>query len=73
MAEPFVTPRAFVEAATLFAIALLVTGRRGRALALLAAGVLLHPLMAAAGMLYGWIYLILLDKVEGVCRKCLCM
>lgn len=62
MAEPFVTPRAFVEAATLFAIALLVSGRRGRALAVLAAGALLHPLMAAAGMLYGWIYLVLEDR-----------
>jgi hypothetical protein len=62
MAEPFVTPRAFVEAATLFAVALLVSGRRGRALALLAAGALLHPLMAAAGMLYGFIYLVLEDR-----------
>ena len=62
MSEPFVTPRAFVEAATLFAIVLLVSGRRGWALALLAASALLHPLMAIAGIVYWWIYLILQDR-----------
>jgi hypothetical protein len=62
MAEPFVTPRAFVEAATLVAIALLVSGRRGWALVLLAAGTLLHPLMALAGVIYCWLYLLLEDR-----------
>jgi len=62
MAEPFVTPRAFVEAATLLAIAVLVSGRRGWALALLAAGALLHPLLALAGMVYWWLYQALDDR-----------
>jgi len=62
MAEPFVTPRGFVEAATLVAIALLVSGRRGWALALLAVGALLHPLMALAGMVYWWLYQLLDDR-----------
>lgn len=62
MAEPFVTPRPFVEAATLFAIALLVSGRRGQALALLVAAALLHPLIAFAGAVYCWLYLVLEDR-----------
>ena len=62
MAEPFVTPRAFVEGATLFAIVLLVCGRRGWALTLLAMAALLHPLIALAGMVYCWLYLVLEDR-----------
>ena len=62
MGEPFVTPRPFVEAATLFALSLLVSGRRGWSLALLAAGATLHPLMALAGMLYWWMYEVIQDR-----------
>jgi hypothetical protein len=62
MAEPFVTPRGFVEAATLFAIALLVSGRRGWALVLLAVAALLHPLVALAGFVYWWLYQLLDDE-----------
>jgi hypothetical protein len=62
MAEPFVTPRGFVEAMTLFAIALLAAGRSGWALALLVVGALLHPLIAFAGMVYWWLYQLLEDR-----------
>jgi len=62
MAEPFVSPRGFVEAATLFAIALVVSRHRVSALVLLAASALLHPLMAIAGMIYCWLYLVLEDR-----------
>jgi hypothetical protein len=62
MAEPFVTPRGWVEGATLLAIALLVTGHAGRSLALLAVGALLHPLMALAGMVYWWLYQLSEDR-----------
>jgi len=56
MAEPFVTPRAFVEAATLFAIVLLIKGRRDLSLVLLLVSALLHPLIALAGLMYWWVY-----------------
>ena len=62
MAEPFVTPRPFVEAATLAAILLVIAGRRGWSIALLTASALLHPLMALGGMLYWWIYLLIGDR-----------
>jgi len=62
MVESFVTPRGFVEAATLFAIVLLMSGRRGWAIGLLVGGVLLHPIMALAGLIYAWIYLGLEDR-----------
>src|SRR5687768_8565425 len=59
MAEPFVSPRPPAEAAPLLALALLFTGRRGWALALLAACALLHPLVALAGLVYWWIHALL--------------
>jgi len=62
MAEPFVTPRGFVEAATLFAIALVLHSRYYAALAFLIAAALLHPLMALAGMAYCWVYLLQQDR-----------
>jgi hypothetical protein len=62
MAEPFVTPRGFVESATLFSIALLIFRRRGWSLALLGASALLHPLMAIAGLIYCWLYLMFEDQ-----------
>jgi hypothetical protein len=62
MAEPFVTPRGVVEAATLFAIALLVSGHRVWAFVLLAIGALLHPLVAFTGLAYWGLYHLLDDK-----------
>ncbi len=62
VAEPFVTPRPFAEAATLFAVALLVSGRKFSALAVLLGSALLHPLVALAGLLYAWIYLVMQDR-----------
>jgi hypothetical protein len=62
IAEPFVTPRGLVEAATLFAIALLVSGRCRTGFAVLAVSALLHPLIAIAGMLYCWMYEVLGDR-----------
>ncbi len=44
-AEPFATPRAFAEAASLIALALVMERRRVAAAIVLAAGVLMHPLM----------------------------
>jgi hypothetical protein len=62
MAEPFVTPRGYVESMTLFAIALVISGRKGWALVLLVTGAFLHPLIALAGMLYCWLYVVLDDR-----------
>jgi len=62
MAEAFVTPRPLVQAATLFAVLLLVSGRRNWSLAVLAASALLHPLFAFAGMLYWWLYHVIQDR-----------
>lgn len=62
VAEPFVTPRTFVEAASLCAFALLVSGRPGWAMVLLAAGALLHPLIALTAMIYWWLYLLVEDR-----------
>ena len=62
MAEPFVTPRPFVEAATLLAILLVVSGRRGWSIVVLATSAILHPLMALGGMLYWWMYLLVEDR-----------
>jgi len=62
MAEPFVTPRPFVEAISLFSIALLALGRRSWSLLLLAIGATLHPLVSFTGMMYWWIYQMILDK-----------
>ena len=62
MVETFVTPRLAVQAATLFALALLVSGRPLASLALLVAGALLHPLIALAGALYWWLYLVIGDR-----------
>jgi hypothetical protein len=62
MAEPFVTPRPFVEAATLFSLALAVRGHRGWSIVLLIAAAALHPLVSLAGMLYWWIYQMHLDR-----------
>ena len=59
MAEPFVTPRPLAEAMTLASLVLLFTGRRWWALALLGACALLHPLVAAAGLLVWWIHALL--------------
>jgi hypothetical protein len=61
-AEPFVTPRTFVEAGTLAAVALLIRGRAAWSLALLCGLALLHPLMALAGMLFWWMYQVLQDR-----------
>ena len=58
MAEPFVTPRPFAEAATLIALALLGSGRRVAALAVLFGAALLHPLVALVGLACAWIYLV---------------
>jgi hypothetical protein len=62
MAEPFVTPRPFVEALTLFSVALLAFGHRGWSLLLLAIGAALHPLVSLAGMIYWWVYQTILDR-----------
>jgi hypothetical protein len=62
MSEPFVTPRAYVEAATLFAIALLINKRVAFAFAVVLAAAFIHPLMALAGLLYLWIYQLLDDR-----------
>ena len=62
LAEPFVTPRPFVEAAALLAIALLTNGRRGWSLLLLAIGAALHPIVSLAGMMYWWIHQMLRDR-----------
>lgn len=61
-AEPFVTPRPYVEAATLLAVLLLVSGRRGGSIVVLAASALLHPLVALSGMLYWWLYHVIEDR-----------
>ena len=62
MAEPFVTPRSFVEASTLLGIALLASDRRVVAFVVLVAGALLHPLVALVGFFYAWIYLVMQDR-----------
>jgi hypothetical protein len=48
--EPFLTPRMGAEACTLAAVAAAFSGRRVWCLALLAAALLLHPVMGAAGV-----------------------
>ncbi len=50
-AEPFATPRAFAEAASLIALALVMERRRVAAAIVLAAGVLMHPLMTLPAVL----------------------
>jgi hypothetical protein len=62
MAEPFVTPRPFVEAATLFAMALVCSGRKVPAFAVLFGAALLHPLVALIGFLFAWLYLVAEDR-----------
>jgi hypothetical protein len=62
MAEPFVTPRPYVEAATLLAVLLLVSGRRSGSMLVLAASALLHPLVALGGMIYWWMYHLVEDR-----------
>ena len=62
IAEPFVTPRPYVEAATLLAVLLLVSGRRGGSIAVPPRSALLHPLVALSGMLYWWLYHVIEDR-----------
>ena len=54
--EPFLTPRLLTDACVLFALERLLTGRFRSALAYLAAGSALHPLMALPGLMVvgGW-------------------
>lgn len=49
-AEPLAIPRPFAEACVLFALASLLKGRDGRAIALLVIAAALHPIMALAGV-----------------------
>ncbi len=65
MGEQFATPRPFVEGAVLLAAAMLVSGRKAGALAIVLAGGLLHPLVALSGLLFGWLYLLLEDRRWG--------
>jgi hypothetical protein len=52
-AEDFATPRACAEALVLLALALLLDGRRVAACAAAGVGLLLHPLVALPGLLFG--------------------
>ena len=60
--EPFLTARSFAEPAVLFAIGLLLRRRTGYALVALAAGFLMHPLIAACGALIFWLYAAQTDR-----------
>ena len=60
--ENFLTARSFAEPAVLFALGLLIRGRRYAALAAIVVGALVHPLIAAGGLLTGWLYLVRGDR-----------
>ncbi len=62
MGEQFAIPRPFVEALVLFGAALLVSGRRTAAFALVLMGGLLHPLVALSGLIFCWLYLVVGDR-----------
>lgn len=62
MGEQFATPRPFVEAIVLFGAALLVSGHRTAAFAIVLLGGLLHPLVALSGFMFCWIYLVVADR-----------
>lgn len=59
MAEQFATPRPFAESAVLLSAALLVSGRRAGAFAVLVLAALVHPLVALGGFLFAAIFLML--------------
>lgn len=58
LGEPFPTPRLFAEACGMLALALTLRGRWPWGAAVLAVGVLLHPLMAHGVALVGLLYLV---------------
>lgn len=57
--EPFVTPRLFAEALTLWALGCLLRGYRARCLGLLVLSSAMHPIMTLAGIGVALIYLAL--------------
>jgi hypothetical protein len=57
--EPFVTPRLFAEAMSLFAIGLLLRGRSLAAWVVLAVALAVHPLTALPGFGFAFVYLAL--------------
>lgn len=61
-AEPLATPRIFAEAAVLFSLAALVEGRIVAFGVLSLVAVVLHPIMAAAGLATAFVYLCLEDR-----------
>ena len=54
--EPYVTPRTFAEALTFWALGSQLKGRPIRALALLGASMLIHPLMTLPGLCVWFLY-----------------
>lgn len=60
--EPFLTPRIFSEALVLFSIVFLVGRKDVPAFLLLSMAFLFHPLMAAGGIIFSFIYKAYADK-----------
>jgi hypothetical protein len=61
-AEPFLTARSFAEPLVLLAIACVVRGRWAWAFPALLLATVVHPLIAGAGWVVAWIYLIRLNR-----------
>jgi hypothetical protein len=60
--EPFLTARSFAEPTVLLALGLLVRGRVAAAFAMTVVGLLIHPLIGAAGVFIVWLWLLHIDR-----------